>query len=252
MKKNLWLLPLSLLVLAALACATNAPIARVATPRPTRTPLPTFTNTPLPPTPAPSATPTETPLPTDTPPPSDTPLPPTNTPLPPTDTPVPPTNTPVPPTPAPAPPTDTPVPPTPVPAAVSVVATPTNTPQPDTPEGRYEARDGEGKQNCAHVAVVGKVVERGSETPVQYVTIEVKGDKDPYKGPFTAKTNAKGDYTVLIGELKANVNGVDFEARVIGGPNVKSEDTPDWEVSSDCHQDGAIQLMEIDWLKKRL
>jgi len=264
MKKQPWLWAVLALVAAGLACATNTPVAQVPPARPTRTPLPTFTPTPLPVTatatltPAPGAAveaapaadepaPTNTPVPpTATPAPSETPVPPTNTPVPPTNTPVPPTNTPPPPPTA----TFTP-PPTPTPPAVSVVATPTPPPQPDTPPGRYEIRSTDEENNCAHVAVVGKVVEKGSDRPVQYVTIQVKGDEDPYKGPFVGKSNENGDYTVLIGVLKEDIDGVDFEVEVIGGANVKSEDDWEWKAGDDCgDSSGDIQIMEIDWFKK--
>ena len=38
-----WLLVLFLFVATTLACASNTPVASIATDRPTRTPLPTFT-----------------------------------------------------------------------------------------------------------------------------------------------------------------------------------------------------------------
>jgi hypothetical protein len=250
-KNRRWLLLVAVLIFATLACATNTPVAQIATPRPTRTPIPTFTATPIPPTPTPRPTDTPTPLATLTPTPTDTPLA-TATPQP-TDTAVP-AATPVPPTPPPAPtaapPTNTPIPPpTPIPVAQSVLATPTNTPAPDTPSGKYEIEDNEPSKNCAHVAVVGRVLDRGDD-PVQYVTIQVTGDKSDYKGPYTGKTDKDGYYTVLIGELNEKVDGVEFEAKVIG-PNVKTE-SHKWKVSSDCHEDGAIQVMEIKWQKKDL
>jgi hypothetical protein len=263
MKKQQWLWAVLALATAGLACATNTPVAQVAPARPTRTPLPTFTNTPLPTTPTFTPTPNapteavdvapvpDEPLPTDTPAPADTPIPPTDTPVPPTDTPVPPTNTPPPPPPPPTA-TFTP-PPTPTAAVVSVVATPTNTPQPDTPAGRYEVRSEDDDRNCAHVAVVGRVVEKGSERPVQFVAIEVSGDEDPYKGPFVAKTNSDGYYTIVIDELNENVDGIDFKVQVIGGDNVDSEDEPRWQAGDNCSSDednDDIQVMEINWYRK--
>lgn len=100
------------------------------------------------------------------------------------------------------------------------------------------------------MAVVGRVVEKGSERPVQYVTIQVKGDEDPYKGPFTGKSNEKGDYTVLIGELNENIDGVDFEVKVIGGANVVSEDDVEWKAGKDCGSDNDTQIKEVNWFRK--
>ncbi len=224
-----WLIP-GLLILTTLACVTNTPVAQVATPRPTRTPLPTFTMTPIPPTPLPTPTFTLTPTPTDTPTTTPTPVPPTNTP----------------------PPTDTPVPaPPPAPANTSPVATPTNTPEPGTPPGRYEVEKEDGDNDCGNVGVIGRVREKGSDKPVQYVTIEVKGEDD-YKGPYTGKTGADGKYSVLIGPVKDNINGVEFEVKVVGGPGVESEDKVKWEASKDCHgSDEDIQVMKIDWFYKK-
>jgi hypothetical protein len=248
-----WLV-LAMLIAATLACATNTPVASLPTPRPTRTPLPTFTLTPLPPTPTPRPTNTDTPVFTDTPIPTATPAP-TDTPIP-SDTPAPtdtPTNPPAPPTNPPVvaapPPTDTPVPP-PAVDPPSPQATPTATPEPATPRGRYEIRGTEGSNNCAHIAVIGRVVEKGGSQPVQNVTLEVKGDKNPYKGPFFGRTNEKGDYTVLIGELKNDVNGVEFEIKVQESSGVVSEDKHKWKVSSDCHSDGVVQVMEVNWFWK--
>jgi hypothetical protein len=94
------------------------------------------------------------------------------------------------------------------------------------------------------------VVEKGGSQPVQNVTLEVKGDKNPYKGPFFGRTNEKGDYTVLIGELKNDVNGVEFEIKVQESSGVVSEDKHKWKVSSDCHSDGVVQVMEVNWFWK--
>jgi hypothetical protein len=251
----------ALLFVMTLACMPNTPAVSVATPPPTRTPLPTFTPTPLPPPPTPIPTHTNTPIHTDTPIPTPTPIF-TDTPLPAsTNTPVPPTNTPVP---TAVPPTNTPAPtsvptPTSAPTAASPLATPTHTstPLPGTPPGRYEIRDVENEKNCAHVAVYGRVTEKSSGRPVQYVTIEVTGDEDPFEGPFIGKTSENGDYSIVILSFhdepdKADkIDGVDFEAEVTGGPNVESEDKHEWKVSDDCEESGAIQVVEINWMQKR-
>jgi len=248
-----WLVALTVLIVATLACATNTPVAQIATPRPTRTPISTFTPTPIPPTPTPRPADTNTPIFTPTPIPTDTPVF-TATPLPsatpvPTDTPVPATNTPIPP--AAPPPTNTPAPtPTPVPVANSVVATPTNPPDPDTPPGDYKLDNEEFDNNCAHVAAIGRVINRSGDDPVQYVTIEVTGDEDGFKGPYTAKTDKDGYYTVVISVLTEEIDGVEFKAKIIG-PNVKTESYK-WEVSDDCHDGDAIQIMELEWERRDL
>ena len=241
------------LIVASLACATNTPVANIATARPTRTPFPTFTLTPIPPTSTPRPTDTNTPIYTDTPIPTATPIP-TDTPVP-TGTPVPtdtPTNTPVPPTNTAVPATNTPVPPTPTPPPVaqSPLSTPTATPEPDTPPGRYEHDREEGSTNCAHIAVFGQVIEREGKAPVPFVRLEVKGDKSKYAGPYTGKTDQDGYYTIVISELNDEVDEVDFTINVVG-PRVESNDF-EWKVDSDCHKDGAIQVMEIIWKKKDL
>lgn len=231
-----------------LACATNTPVA-VAPPQPTRTPFPTFTVTPIPPTPLPTPTGTNTPLATDTPTPEPMPTPkPTDTAVPPTNTPVPPTNTPAPP-PTPIPPTATPVP-APVSSPISPVATPTATPVRETPPGRYVDRDVEGENNCAHIGVYGKVIDDDTKDPVPYVTIEVTGDEKPFKGPYTAQSNEKGDYSILIGELSDKVDGIEFKVKVIGGDGVKSEDKTTWTAGKDCEDSDSIQIMRINWAKK--
>lgn len=233
----LWLGPM-------LACVSNTPVAHMPTPPPTRTPWPTFTPSPIPPTPTPVPTSTITPTPTNTSIPTDTPTA--------TDTPLP-TDTPVPPTPTPAPATNTPVPPdtpTPTPVVESVVATPTPTPEPDTPPGRYEEDGIDSEQNCAHVGVYGKVYTKSGKNPIQYVVVMVTGAKDPYKGPYFAKTDKDGKYTILIGELNEDFDGVEFEAKIVGGAGVESLDTPDWEVSDNCKDDNAIQVMKINWRRK--
>lgn len=268
-KTRLWPVAVIVLLAAMLACATNTPASHIAAPPPTRTPLPTFTFTPLPPTatPVPTDTPVPPPPPADqeeapagaAPPPVDTPAPVADTPAPPTatpvptDTPAPPTDTPVP-THTPAPPTNTPVPPptpTPVPVATSPLATPTPTatPEPGTPPGRYEALSTDGIQNCYDIGVTGRVRTKSGDTPVQYVTIQVTGDEDDWEGPFIGKTDADGRYNIYIGPI-GDVGSVDFKAEVIGGAGVKSEDKPEWKTSGDCHKDGAIQVMEINWAWK--
>lgn len=254
LKCSRWRRPIWVTVVLAattLACVTNTPVAQVSTPRPTRTPLPTFTNTPIPPTPTITPTFTNTPVPTDTPVPTNTPLPPTDTPIP-TDTPLPTQPPPPPPTqPPPPPPTNTPVPaPTAAPANTSPVATPTNTPEPGTPPGRYEIDSEQNKEDCANIGIFGKVREKGSDRPVQFVTIEVKGDDDDFKGPYTDKTDANGRYDIFItGTDNDDVDGVEFKAKVVGD-GVESEDTAEWIVSTDCEEDDATQVYEINWNKK--
>lgn len=137
-----------------------------------------------------------------------------------------------------------------MPVANSVIATPTNPPDPDTPSGDYEIEVKEPHNNCAHVAVFGKVYNRKSETPVQYATIQVTGDEDGFKGPYTAKSDKDGYFTVVIGELSGEVDGVDFKAKIVG-PNVKTEGH-EWRVSDDCHDEDAIQVMEIEWERRDL
>ena len=241
-----------LLVATTLACVTNTPVAQISTPRPTRTPFPTFTITPIPPSPTPVPTRTNTPIPSDTPIPTHTPLPPTDTPIP-TDTlvptappPPPPTN---PPAPAAPPPTAAPVPAAPAPANTSPIAAPTNTPEPGTPPGQYEVRGTQQKNDCANIGVFGKVREKGSDRPVQFATIEVKGDDSDYQGPYIDKTNQDGRYDIFISGLKEDIDGVKFKAKVVGA-GVESEDTVEWEISTDCHGDDAIQVYEINWDKK--
>ncbi len=205
---------------------------------PSPTPVPTNTITP---------TPTETPVATNTPMPTDTPLPATDTPMP-TDTPVPPTAPP----PTSAPPTNTPAPtPTPDSAGTSPLPTPTNTPEPDTPPGRYEVDDEEGKQNCAHVGVTGRVFDRDSDDPVPYVTIQVTGDTDEYKGPYIGKTDQDGNYTILISELNDSIDDVEFTVEVIGGSGVESKDKLEWRAGDNCKDDDDIQIMEIRWERKK-
>jgi hypothetical protein len=131
----------------------------------------------------------------------------------------------------------------------SPVATPTNTPEPGTPPGKYEVASTDEDNDCANVGVRGRVREKGSDRPVQYVTIEVKGDSEKYKGPFIGKTDQDGKYGIFIGALDADLDGVEFEARVVGA-GVESEDTKKWEVSDNCHDGQGIQIYEINWDKK--
>ncbi len=238
-----------------LACATNTPVAQLATARPTRTPLPTFSPTPLPPTATPVPTETDTPIPSDTPSPTFTPLP-TNTPLPeatatpiPTDTPIP-TNTPIPPTPVP-----TPVPPTatplPAPTPVSPVATPTPaaTAVPLSPGGNYQPYDIDPEANCAHVGVKGAVRDgdEDDDDPVPGVTVMIVGDEDGFRGPYYSTTGSDGKYGLVIAEFGFVPERVEFKASIYGGDNVDTDDAPKWSVREDCHAGDANQVMEIDW-----
>jgi hypothetical protein len=84
---------------------------------------------------------------------------------------------------------------------------------------------------------------------VQYVTVEVKGKEDKYKGPYSGRTDKDGRYNILIGPLNDDLDDVEFEAKVVGA-GVESEDSPDWIVSSDCDQDDANQIYEINWVRK--
>jgi hypothetical protein len=162
----------------------------------------------------------------------------------PTPLPVVPTNPPPPPTPIPEPPTATPIAvansplPTPVPAA------------PDTPPGRYEELDIEGDNNCSDIGVFGYVKDKGNDNPVQYVTIEVRGefddDDDEFDGPYTDQTDENGRYDIYIGPID-RVGGNNYAAKVIGPGNVTSEDTVEWETSKDCRDGGKIQIMQIEW-----
>jgi hypothetical protein len=139
--------------------------------------------------------------------------------------------------------------PTPV-SPISPVTTPTNTPEPGTPPGEYEEDDTDFDQDCANVGLIGRVYEQNGEAPIEHVTVQVTGDEDPYRGPYTAKTNKDGEYTVFISGLNEDINGVEFEAVIIGGPGVESLDEVDWEVSDDCEDDDAIQIFIIDWQRK--
>lgn len=92
--------------------------------------------------------------------------------------------------------------------------------------------------------------EKGSDRPVQFATIEVKGDDDDFKGPYIGKSNQDGRYDIFItGTDDEDVDGVEFEAKVVGD-GVESEDTAKWIVSIDCDNDDAVQVYEINWSKK--
>jgi hypothetical protein len=93
------------------------------------------------------------------------------------------------------------------------------------------------------------VREKGSDRPVQFAAIEVKSDDNDYKGPYTDQTNSDGRYDIFISGLKDDIDGVTFKAKVVGA-GVESEDTVEWEVSTDCHDEDAIQVLEINWDKK--
>lgn len=84
---------------------------------------------------------------------------------------------------------------------------------------------------------------------MQYVTIQVTGDEDEFKGPFIGKTDHRGDFTIYIGPID-KAGGIEFKAEVIGGPGVDSEDKPEWKTSKDCKADGTIQVMKINWGRK--
>lgn len=239
----------------ALACATNTPVAQFAPPRATRTPLPTFTLTPIPPTATPLPPATDTPPVTDTPSPTNTPVPTdtpvlTDTPVPPTNTPVPPTNTPVPPKPTPAPPPPTATF-TPVPAPVSPVTTPTNTPVPASPPGRYKPLRTDTEPNCAHLGVTGKVVEGGDEDddPMAGVTVRVVGDEDGFRGPWYGVTDSEGWYGFAMGDYGDIPERVEFKADIYG-PNIKTDDEPEWSFTEDCHGSNPVQVMKIIWSKR--
>jgi hypothetical protein len=77
----------------------------------------------------------------------------------------------------------------------------------------------------------------------------VKGKEDKYKGPYVGKTDKDGKYGILIGALDSDLDGVEFEAKVVGA-GVESEDSPDWEVSDNCDDEDGIQIYEINWDKK--
>jgi hypothetical protein len=93
------------------------------------------------------------------------------------------------------------------------------------------------------------VREKGSDRPVQFATIEVKSDDNDYKGPYIGQTNSDGRYDIFISGLEDDIDGVEFEAKVVGA-GVETEDGVKWEVSTDCHEEDAIQVYEINWDKK--
>jgi hypothetical protein len=85
---------------------------------------------------------------------------------------------------------------------------------------------------------------------VQWVTIQVLGetddDDDQFDGPFIGKTGADGRYNIYIGPIN-EVGSQKYEVKVIGGPNVESEDTVDWETSKDCRDAQRTQILDIYW-----
>ncbi len=105
------------------------------------------------------------------------------------------------------------------------------------------------ESDCYNVGVKGHVYEKGSRDPVQFVTIQVKGDEDDYKGPFIGKTDEEGFYGIFIGPLD-DVGKVEFVAKVIGGAGVKVEDQIRWKTSKDCDNDNTIQVIYIRWGRK--
>lgn len=110
-------------------------------------------------------------------------------------------------------------------------------------------RDTQQKNDCANIGVYGRVREKGSDRPVPFVTIEIKGEGD-YKGPYIGKTDKDGKYSVFIAPLKDKVEGVKFEAKVVGaGVSIDDEDN-EWRTSSDCHDNDGIQVYEMNWNKK--
>lgn len=243
----------SILLFTSLACATNTPVAMRATLRPTRTKPPTFTLTPVPPTITPVPTDTATPLYTETPTSAPTPVN-TDTPVS-TDTPAP-TDTPLPtntfvPQPTAVPATDTPEPTVaPAPEANSPLATPTNTAVPGSPPGKYRPKRVEKEANCAHYGVAG-VVRDGDDDDdplMPNVTIQVTGDEDGFRGPYRATTNSNGEYGLVIGELGTVPERVEFRAEIFG-PDVNTDNRPEWSISDDCHEDNALQVLRVDWSK---
>lgn len=102
------------------------------------------------------------------------------------------------------------------------------------------------------MGVIGKVKDKKSDQPIQFVTIEVKSDDDDYRGPFIGKTGENGKYTILIGPLKDNLDGVKFKATITGaGVEVDDDDNEaEWIVDIDCQNEDSIQVYEINWEKK--
>jgi hypothetical protein len=134
---------------------------------------------------------------------------------------------------------------------VSPLATPTNTAVPGSPPGEYKPHRVEGESNCAHVGVAG-IVRDGDEdddAPVPNVTILVSGDEDGFRGPYYATTGKDGTYGLVIGEFGKVPTRVEFRAEVYG-PDVKTENRPEWQTTNDCHSDNAVQVMRIDWAKE--
>lgn len=84
------------------------------------------------------------------------------------------------------------------------------------------------------------------DDPVVNVTIQVTGDKDGYRGPFYGTTGSDGKYGIVFGEF-GKVGEVKFRAEAFG-PNVHTSDEPEWETTENCHEDDAVQIVEIDWV----
>lgn len=123
-----------------------------------------------------------------------------------------------------------------------------NTPIPVSPAGRYKPVQIEKKANCAHIGVLGAVRlgPDDDDDPVANVTIEVTGDTDGYRGPYYGTTASDGKYTIVIGEY-GRVGKVKFRAEAFG-PNVHTSDEPGWETTENCHDNNAVQIVEIDWV----
>jgi hypothetical protein len=130
------------------------------------------------------------------------------------------------------------------------LATPTNTAVAGSPSGTYKPHLVKGEPNCAHVGVTG-VVRDGDEEdddPIPNVTIQVTGDEDGFRGPYYATTGSDGSYGLVIGEFGKVPERVEFKAEVYG-PDVETDDSPEWKTTDDCHADDAVQVMRIDWAK---
>jgi hypothetical protein len=80
---------------------------------------------------------------------------------------------------------------------------------------------------------------------IEHVTVQITGDESPYEGPYTAKTDKDGYYTIVIGTFNKDVDGVEFKAEIIG-PGVESKDKPKWKTGKDCTDDDT-QIVEIRW-----
>lgn len=103
------------------------------------------------------------------------------------------------------------------------------------------------------MGVVGWVREKGSDKPVPNVTIQVTGEDDDddfaFDGPFLGVTTTDGNYNIYIGPID-DVGERKFQAQVMGGPEVISEDKPEWETAKDCHDSTKIQVIRIEWGQK--